>query len=185
MTKSKTETNKVLVTKANFYKTAKKINGAIEVAYVNQTELMQEYQRIAVSTINHMIETGDVSVMHNLFNRFPAALRLNAMQKFFSLYAPVKVETVTEGKKTVLKWSYDKDNADLSKAQRMPWFDTLKVQALQVKSLQADIDKLIKTYGNIIEKPRTDKVTGEIVNDDVPVQLFNSLKRLATASNVG
>ncbi len=114
----------------SLYKTKSAIDNAINAAKVSTMLLQDEYQKIGCSTLNHLYEHKDITVIRNLMENFPAGLRGVAMYAFIEKFAPVKFERDKTTRKTVIHFSKERhadmklDNKEVREATLQKAIDT-------------------------------------------------------------
>lgn len=114
-----------VVAVANLYKTKGAIDKAINDAKVSTINVMVEYQKIACSCIKHLLEHKDITVIRNLLDNWPEALRKVAISGFIDAYAPVKFEQDEATKKTIVHFSKERFSTQ---------FNTEEVRAEKLES---------------------------------------------------
>ncbi len=82
----------LLFQQSELYKTDKELLNAMDIALKTSTEVMREYQKIALSAIVHIMQHGQIATIRKLYDKFPEGMRKDALGAYFDKYAPVSFD---------------------------------------------------------------------------------------------
>lgn len=187
MTKAKTkpvkaEETKALLTEKLLYTDIKAVEEAISKAHKTTKDVQMQYQRIAVSVISILEKHRDIRVVRNLFKAMtvdlPEGLRVDSMQAFFTVYAPVTFDPKTQEAVFDKKGSFN-----IADAMRNAWWKAKPRQFLKPFNLQKEIADL---YAKAVKRRENPKQAedGVFIVDQIDIQDLNALKKLVKGGNV-
>lgn len=170
-----------IVTEKQLYTSVKAIEAAIKAAHKTCTDIQMEYHRIAVSVIKVLEKHRDIAVVRNLFKQMtvdlPESVRVDSMQAFFTIYAPVTFDKKTQEAKFDKKGSFN-----IAQAMTNPWWKAKPRQFFKPFDLQQAVNDLVQKAEKLRENPRQEE-DGAIVLDIIDTQILNSLKKLVKGGN--
>ena len=173
---------KALMTEKLIMTDVKDVEAAIVKAHKTTKDVQLQYQRIAVSVIAILEKHRDISVVRNLFKSMtvdlPEGLRVDSMQAFFSLYAPVTFDQKTQEAQFNKKGSFN-----ITEAMRNPWWTAKARQFLKPFNLQAEIAALYEKAVKRRDNPKQDEASGVFIVDAIDIADLNALKKLVKGGN--
>lgn len=173
---------KALMSEKMLYTEVKDVEAAIVKAHKTTKGIQLEYQRIAVSVIAILEKHRDIRVVRNLFKSMtvdlPEGLRVDSMQAFFTIYAPVTFDGKTQEAIFNKKGSFR-----IQEAMQNAWWLAKPRQFLKAFDLQKEINDLYAKAVKRRENPKQDEDTGAFVVDNIDLGALNALKKLITGGN--
>lgn len=174
----------------NLYRTKGAIEAAIREAKSSTISVMLEYQKIACSCIKHVLEHKDITVIRNLLDNWPEALRKVAISGFLDAYAPVKFEQDEATKKTVVHFSKERyaspqfvtdeaRHATLESACGNAWYNMAQTKEPEYKpfNLYTMLMRVVTQARNKFDKG-VDATKGDYLPADAILQLEALAKKI-------
>lgn len=181
-TKAKAETVTALMTEKLIMTEVSDVEAAIVKAHKTTKDVQLQYQRIAVSVIAILEKHRNIAVVRNLFKSMtvdlPESMRVDSMQAFFMLYAPVTFDPKTQEAKFDKKGSFN-----IADAMRNAWWLAKPRQFLKPFNLQAEIQALYEKAVKRRDNPKQDEASGVYIIDAIDIADLNALKKLIKGGN--
>lgn len=158
------------------YTSAKAILAAASAQSKIDTESVDEWQKIFMSTVKHIDKHRDVTVIRNVLDKVLAsvhiAYRVDSAKAYFDKVAPVRfdengVAQYVKGKKT-----------DMALAMSLAWWNARKPQEFKSFDFNAELGKLLDKASKLLQKPAE-----ELKQHNIDLAQVNAARRLFKGGN--
>lgn len=178
MTKEKEKVAAPIVKADQLLSTEAEIKKAMEAAEKNAGTVQKQYQRIALSIIQHLAKNKDIRLVRRMLDKFPEGLRANSMKAFLERFGQVRF--VTEGDKLkdstleVGQAIFDATKKlKLGEAIETPWYKAAKEPEYKPLDLDAMIQNVIR-----LADARLAKGVSKDKGDNIDANKLRKLKAL-------